>query len=86
MGERSDYILGTKWFCFKIVVMKGVSNYPSDHFSLRASLIIFPTKSGYHENVGGLPEKTGTVHGYIEKTGTYQKYAGWDQNVGQEIE
>ena len=37
-----DYILSTTWRHFKMVVIKGVSNYPSYHFAQWARILISP--------------------------------------------
>ena len=45
--ERCDYILGTDQSFLEMVEIMNISNYPSYHFSLRASLLIYPTESGH---------------------------------------
>ena len=44
---RCDYILVIYWLCLEMVVIRGVRNYPSGHFSLPVRLIICPTEAGH---------------------------------------
>ena len=39
LQTRCDYILGKDWLQFKMVVIKDVRNYSSDHFTLWARLL-----------------------------------------------
>ena len=48
-----------------MVVIRGVRNYPSGHFSLPVRLIIGPTEAGHHCGAGGLPEQIVSVYGDI---------------------
>ena len=57
MRVRWDYILEKYQRSFKMMGRRGVSDYPSDHFVLQASLIIFPTEAGHHCSGGVLPKK-----------------------------
>ena len=68
MQSRSDYILGTYQDRFKMVGIRGIRNYPSDHFVLRSRLIIYPTEVGHHCEIGVLPGQMGTVKGVSEDT------------------
>ena len=56
-------MLGTDWHHFKIVRIRDVRAYPSDHFALRARLLIYPTEAGHHCSADGLPAQIGSVHG-----------------------
>ena len=60
--EISDYILGTDRRRFGMVVIRGVSNYPSDHLFLHTRLLICQTKSGKQFDAGGIPAQMVTIH------------------------
>ena len=66
--ERSDYILGTYRLCFEMVGIRGVRNYPSDHFVLKAKLLICPNESGHQFNAGGPPAHIVTMQGGSKET------------------
>ena len=44
LRSRCDYNLGIYWRCLEMVGKRDVRNYSSDHFSLRARLLYFPTQ------------------------------------------
>ena len=69
MQARCDYIMGTDRRHFKIVGIRGVRYYPSDHFTPRARILIFPTEVRPHCGADGLPSKIGYVHRDIEEAG-----------------
>ena len=62
MRARSDYILGIEWCRFKILGIRGVRDYPLYHFVLQARLLIYPTESGQHCNLGVPPELIENSH------------------------
>ena len=62
-----DCILGTDWCHFKMVGIRGIRNYPPDHFTLRARLLIFPLESGHHCGAGGLPAQMVALYRGIEE-------------------
>ena len=76
MRAKSDNILGKYRRRLKMVVIRGIRNYPSYQFSLRDSLIICPTKAGHHCGPGGLPAQMVNVHRGRMYTGSYQTNEG----------
>ena len=76
MWVRSDYILGKDQCRFKMVGIRGIENYPSDHFVLRNRLLTCPTEAGHHCHTGGLLAHMGTVYRGSEETMNYQTYSG----------
>ena len=70
MRAICDYILGTYWRRFKMVGIRGVKNYPSDHFTLRDRLLICLMEEYRHFGAGGLPEQIGPVHRGREEAGS----------------
>ena len=66
MGTRSDFILRTDQCCFRMVGIRGVSNYPSYHLILGARLLC-QTEAAHYCNTGGLPSQMGMVHRGIQE-------------------
>ena len=52
-----------------MVEIRGVKNYPSYHFALRARLIICPPEAGHHCAKGSLPAKIVVAHKIRVETG-----------------
>ena len=67
---RSDYIVGKDQLRFKMVGIRGISNFLSDHFTLRAKLLICSIEAGHQCNAGGLSAQMVNVHGGGEETGS----------------
>ena len=57
---QAKSVQGTYQRHFKMVVIRGVRNFPLDHLVLRARLLIFPTEAFHHRDVGGLPSQMRT--------------------------
>ena len=51
-----------------MVGIRGVRNYPSDHFVLKAKLLICPNESGHQFNAGGPPAHIVTMQGGSKET------------------
>ena len=72
---NSNYILGMDRRRFEIVGIRGVRKSYSDHFVLRARLLLSPTEAGNQCNAGVIPAQVVTVHGVSKEAGSYQTYA-----------
>ena len=70
MRSICDYILRTDRRCFEIVIIRGVRNYPSYHFALRARLIICPMEAGHHCLKSDLQAIMGAVNGGRDEDGS----------------
>ena len=52
-----------------MVGIRGIRNYPSDHFILRVMLLIYPIKAGHYCKAGGLMAQMVNGNGGINDTG-----------------
>ena len=62
MWARGVYVLGTDWNRFEMVGIRGITIYPSDHFTLQAIIRIFPPQAGHQHIADSLPSKIVTVY------------------------
>ena len=69
LWSRSEYILGKDQRRFEMVGIRGIRNYPSDHFILRVMLLIYPIKAGHYCKAGGLLAQMVNGNGGINDTG-----------------
>ena len=72
MQARSYYIMGTDWRHFKMVGIRGVSNYPSEHLVLQSRLLIYPNKEGHQYDAGVPRIQMGNVRRCSKDTRIYQ--------------
>ena len=77
----SDCILGTDRRRFKIVVMRGLRNFPQDNLFLRDRIIIHQTEDGHQCDAEGLASQMGMMHGGREDTQISRRMQGWDKDV-----
>ena len=63
MWSSSNYILGTDRRHSKMMGIRDVRKYPSDHLVLLARILFSPTEEGHQCDAGGLLAQAGTMYG-----------------------
>ena len=63
--------MGTDRRRLEMVVIKVVSNYPSDHLVLQADIIFSPTEVGRQYKVGGITAQSGSLYVGSKETGRW---------------
>ena len=68
-----------------MVVIRGITNYPSEHFVWRAGILICQLRKANIVRQGAYRYKWELRTGSSRRMGAIINMRGWDQDVGQEI-